>query len=58
MLCNAVSVRSDPVRGFKVHDFWRVRSSVLVDKPGFRKVCTLVFSGFGLGFGQILTKQV
>ena len=34
----AISVGSNPVRGFGVRDFWRVRSSVLVGESGFGKI--------------------
>ena len=50
--------RSNPVRGFGVWNFWRVRSLVLVDEPGFRRVRSLVFPNFGPGFGSFLAEQV
>ena len=34
----STSVGSNPVCGFRVWDFRRVRGSVLVDEPGFRRV--------------------
>ena len=34
----STSVGSNPVRGFIVRDFWRVRSSVLGGEPGFGRV--------------------
>ena len=39
------SVGSNLVCGFRVRDFWRVCSLVLVDEPRFRKVQSY---GFGL----------
>ena len=55
------NVGSNPVRGFEIRDFWRVRpagwfcSSILVDEPGCSK---FGFSGFGPVFGPFLADQV
>ena len=43
------SVGSNIVREFEVQDFWRVRSSILVDKPGFGRVRSSVFPDLSLG---------
>ena len=34
----SVDFESNPVCGFEVRDVWRVRSLILVDEPGFRRV--------------------
>ena len=46
------SVGSNPVCGFRVRDFWRGRSSVLVDEQGFGRVRSLVFLNLGMGLAH------
>jgi hypothetical protein len=51
-ISNNSVVGSNPVHGFGVRDFWRfrwVRSSILVDEPGFGMVRSSVFPDLGLG---------
>ena len=59
---NHISVGLNPVCGFKVRDFWRVRvglySLILVDEPGFESGLKFGFSGFGPMFGPFLVEQV
>ena len=46
-------VRSNPVHGFEVRDFWRVLGGYQV-----WKCSKLGFSGFGTGIGPFLAEQV
>ena len=39
---------SNPVCGFEVRYFWRILTSIFVDKPGFGRVRSLIFLDFGL----------